>query len=299
MSKSDFESKNDSSEKTLSENLLEEKSTPEIRIVFYTDPICIWSWAFEPHWMRLVESIGGQVQFNIKMGGLVYPEAQLVHSPFRSSKEAIIFCEQVVHQTGVEYAPTLWLTNDVQSSYPSCIAFNSVVEEGFESQIRFLRRLRQEYHIFGRNFMIEKDFHDLIKDLRIDLRKFQSFWQSGKAYNEFLVSLASNNAQGIHSFPTISAHTKGKTPVFFHGYHHFHRIKLGLSKAFPKLIWNPAPDFEYLLKFYQPLTGYEIIQIYDLTPELLPKFISKLEFEPIQVEIENIKLFYHPESSPL
>ena len=32
------------------------------------------------------------------------------------------------------------------------------------------------------------------------------------------------------------------------------------------------------------------MQIYDLTPEVLPKFIKDQEIEPVQIEIENIKL---------
>lgn len=295
MPKLNFEKFNEITPESHSESLLSKQVAPDIILTFYTDPVCIWSWAFEPHWIRLLEALASQVIFNIRMGGLIYPDSDIYKSPYTSSEKALRHSIQVAHQTGVEFAPALWLKNEIQSSYPACIAFHCVVEEQFSKQILFLRKLRQNYFLFARNFMIEKDFLLLLDEMEIDRETFRKYWHSGRAYKELLVNLASNNASGIHSFPTIGLKVGNAPPVFFHGYHDYYKLKTKISEILPKLKWSPIPDFDYILRFYGPLTSYEIIQLFDLSPELLDAFLSRQKRKARRKDIGDLTLYYYNE----
>ena len=44
---------------------------PPIEIVYYTDPLCCWSWAFEPHWRRLREEFGGALDWRYRMAAMI------------------------------------------------------------------------------------------------------------------------------------------------------------------------------------------------------------------------------------
>jgi len=275
--------------------LLPEPIIPELRITYFTDPICIWSWAFEPHWIRLIESIGSQVTFRFRMGGLIYPEEHNTRNPYTSQDAISGLCADVEEKTGVELSDKVWKIHDVQSTYPACISFHSAVEEGLEKQILFLRRIRQAYLLFGNYFMIESDFYRILEEIDLDKESFHYYWQSGIAYKEFMVSLAGNNIYGIHSFPSLMADEPGKTPLFVHGYHHFHRLKLMISNAFPKLVWYPVPALDYILALYQPLTSYEIIQLYDLTPDNLKDFLMSEKIKPLIKKVNGIDLYFHPQ----
>jgi protein-disulfide isomerase-like protein with CxxC motif len=265
----------------------------EIRITYYTDPVCMWSFAFEPHWIRLIENLAHQINFDVKMGGLVYPGTS---SPYTAKESAMALKNEIQDKTGVSISPALWEKHQLQSSYPACISFYSSIDESFAKRVKFLRRLRQEYLLRGNYFMIESDFFEILKTSKIDLERFHHYWKSGIAYREFLIGLASNNAQGIHSFPTLKISRPGQSPVFFHGFHNFYRIQHILSSAFPELVWIPLPDFEYILSFYQPLTAYEIVQLFDLTPETLRAFLKAEKITPKTKTVNGIKLFYHPET---
>jgi putative protein-disulfide isomerase len=270
---------------------LQEVEPGEIHLCYFTDPICIWSWAFEPHWIRLREALAGQVVFSVRMGGLVYPNDHRVRSPYAEKATAISYCAMVAAQTGVEYATTLWRENEVQSTYPACIAFHSVVNEAFERQLQFLRLMRQNYLLFGQAFMIEQDFHRLLTALAIDQHSFRQYWQSGRAYNEFLINLAGQMARGIHTVPTIRLQEEAKQPLLFHGYHHFRRLASAIRKAFPELIWYPPPPLPELLENYQPLTAYEIREIYELDDNAFQELLDQHR-QRLTSRIENgVKLY--------
>src|SRR5687768_15102586 len=43
----------------------------QLEIVFYTDPLCCWSWAFEPQWRKLRYEFEGEFSWRYCMGGLI------------------------------------------------------------------------------------------------------------------------------------------------------------------------------------------------------------------------------------
>src|ERR1044072_7891663 len=43
----------------------------QVEIVYYTDPLCCWSWAFEPQWRRLLFEYQGDIEWKYCMGGLL------------------------------------------------------------------------------------------------------------------------------------------------------------------------------------------------------------------------------------
>jgi putative protein-disulfide isomerase len=275
------------------ETVLAEPIVKDVSITYYTDPLCVWSLAFEPHWLRLYEALREDVSFSIKMGGLIYSNAIENNSPYASPQSAIQYMEQVAHQTGVQYVPTLWLNHDVQSSYPCSIAYQASVDEPFEKRMLLLRQLRQDALIEGNYHTLESEFYDLIQKLEMDKSKFSYYWQSGKAYKEFMINMASNNILGVHSFPTLSIHIPGKTTRFLHGYHHYYKIKRLIHNFCSDLHFSPLPHPIDFLKKFQPLTEYELMQVFDLSPEMFDDFIEKnIPFASIKV-VNGLHLYFY------
>ena len=44
---------------------------PGLEIIYYTDPLCCWSWAFEPQWRRLLFELKDKISYRYCMGGLL------------------------------------------------------------------------------------------------------------------------------------------------------------------------------------------------------------------------------------
>src|SRR4051794_10923157 len=42
-----------------------------VEISYYTDPLCCWSWAFEPQWRKLKFEYEGKISWRYCMSGLI------------------------------------------------------------------------------------------------------------------------------------------------------------------------------------------------------------------------------------
>ena len=49
----------------------EQNKADRVEITFYTDPLCCWSWGFEPQWRRLQYELQDQIVFRYVMTGLL------------------------------------------------------------------------------------------------------------------------------------------------------------------------------------------------------------------------------------
>src|SRR3546814_21038319 len=46
-------------------------AVPGAEIVYFTDPLCSWSWALEPQWRRLLFTFGDRLSWRYRMGGML------------------------------------------------------------------------------------------------------------------------------------------------------------------------------------------------------------------------------------
>ena len=60
-----------------------DKGARQVEIIYYTDPLCSWSWAFEPQWRRLRYEFGSQICPRYVMCGMI-SDWQSYSDPFNS-----------------------------------------------------------------------------------------------------------------------------------------------------------------------------------------------------------------------
>ncbi len=48
-----------------------EGSEVRLELEYYTDPLCAWSWGFEPQWRRLRYEFAAQLRWRYRMGGML------------------------------------------------------------------------------------------------------------------------------------------------------------------------------------------------------------------------------------
>src|SRR4051812_2644561 len=95
-----------------------------LNITYYTDPLCCWSWAFEPQWRRLLFEYGEQITFQLKMGGLI-PAWNAYHDATNHVSRPIQMGPVWMHASQLSGMPMntrIWMENPPASSYPACIA---------------------------------------------------------------------------------------------------------------------------------------------------------------------------------
>src|ERR1700712_580240 len=95
----------------------------EVDIAYFTDPLCAWSWAFNPEWVTLLKSNGDRISVTYHMGGLI-PDWKT----FTDSVNAVDRPQQmgpvwmhIAQTTHAKLDPLIWMRDPPSSSYPACI----------------------------------------------------------------------------------------------------------------------------------------------------------------------------------
>jgi len=142
-----------------------------VKIVYYTDPLCCWSWAMEPHWRRLCEIYGHRLRITYKMGGLL-PSWAMYNDARNSIQRPVHMGPEWMHArntTGVYIDHRIWVTDPPASSFPACIGVKSAGIQGEEYGARYLLYARKAIMEDGRNIARLQVLLELAADLaRID-----------------------------------------------------------------------------------------------------------------------------------
>lgn len=103
-----------------------------VRVLYYTDPVCPWSWAAEPALRRLQAEFGDEVRVTYVMGGLA--------REFEGTGE-LEHVLDVMADTGMPADPRVWLDRPPASSYPACQAVKAAGEQDLDGP--YLRVVRE------------------------------------------------------------------------------------------------------------------------------------------------------------
>ncbi len=101
-----------------------QQKADQVEITYYTDPLCCYSWAFEPQWRRLRYEFEGRISWQYIMGGLLpgwnnyNDELNSVSRPVQMGPVWM----QASHISGMPMPNRIWLEDPPASSYPACIA---------------------------------------------------------------------------------------------------------------------------------------------------------------------------------
>src|SRR5436305_1999889 len=92
----------------------------QLQIVYYTDPLCCWSWAMEPQ-LRRIQFEFREISWRYCMGGLL-PEWKNYNHEVNSVSRPIQIGPVWMHAGQVSGMPmdtTIWMRDPPQSSYPA------------------------------------------------------------------------------------------------------------------------------------------------------------------------------------
>lgn len=112
--------------------------TTIIRMDYFTDPYCAWSWAFQPTLEALLASESSAVEVH-------YHELPLVADLATSGKSALDIAaawEKIGRVTGMPIDTGAWLEEPPDSTLPACRAAKAAARQGMGAEGRYLQALR-------------------------------------------------------------------------------------------------------------------------------------------------------------
>jgi predicted DsbA family dithiol-disulfide isomerase len=104
-----------------------------IRLTYYTDPACPWSWAAEPALRRLQMEFGTEARITYVMAGM----ARELDDPLHVLDEVL----DAATWSGMPVDPRIWRERPPKSTYPACQAVKAAAEQRLEGP--YLRLLRE------------------------------------------------------------------------------------------------------------------------------------------------------------
>ena len=190
-----------------------------VKIVFYTDPLCCWSWALQPQWQRFIEQYKEQITYSYCLGGMI-PDWNKFNDPFnavdRPAQMGPIWME-AQHRTGATINDIIWSQEEPPaSSYPACIAIKTASLQSYEASEHYMRAVWKAVmvdalNISKKDVLLQVAHNASLK--RPDILDYDSFErdynnaQSRDAFRSDLRQVAYNR---IGRFPTLTLTKYGK-----------------------------------------------------------------------------------------
>lgn len=219
----------------------DQADVPLVDIAYYTDPICSWSWAFEPHLRRLRYELGDRLRISYHLGGMI-PDWQSFSDPLNSvdrPSQMGSHWYQVRQHTAMPLDERIWVEDAPTSSYPASIAVKAAQLQGADQGESYLRRLRESVMSMRRNIAKREVLLAIADELagedRLDAARFERDFGSDAAVEAFREDLTDARYRDIGRFPTLIYRRTGRTPIITVGFRPYELVRDAVGYVAPDL----------------------------------------------------------------
>lgn len=184
----------------------------ELKIIQYTDPMCVWCLALEPALRKIEFLASGQAEFHNVLGLLVGNVQEIIGNDKFSSmrftklkKEMVDHFKDAANKSGMPISTEHMKTvqPDDVTSVPMSMAFEAMklIDESIAN--RYLRRLREAFHSEDRTVSKYETLIELASEFDIDVKQFKNHLTDGTAEEALKKDIQECHASGIRAFPTM------------------------------------------------------------------------------------------------
>lgn len=232
-----------------------------VRTLYYTDPLCPWSWAFEPSFRRLQWDFNGELEYDFVMSGM----RRELEDPEQIALQAL----EASAQSGMPVDARIWLTDPPTSSHAACIAVRSAAEQGMAG--RCLRRLREgvfcrRRKLDGADALIEeaRTINGLdIDRFRIDLRSHATLEAFGADLERAKAVAPEHHADGSDRamLPSLEFHAADGAVHGVYGISDYGAVREAALAAGASQSHPGPPAIEEALRHFGSMTTVEVATV--------------------------------------
>jgi len=187
-------------------------------LVYYTDPLCCWSFAMQQQWISITKN--PFVRYRYCMGGLL-PSWDQYHDPVNAVSRPIQMGPvwmQATHLTGVQLKNTIWIKDPPSSSYLACMAFKAAQFQDFNLAENFLFRLQVAVMQEGINISKLDNVLTLASECSLDTAVIEKSLHDDTAITAFREDLNEVTLKRIERFPSFLVRRQGQPLRLISGY---------------------------------------------------------------------------------
>lgn len=223
-----------------------------VELIYYTDPLCCWSWAQEPQWRLLLYAFAGRLTWRYRMGGMIsgwdrYDDpVNAVHRPAQMGP----LWMQAQHMSGMPIDPGIWMEDAPASSWPACLAVKAAALQSPQAADLYLRRLREAVMAERRNIARREVLCELAAECAsrrpdvLDADRLCADLDGPEAQDAFREDLKDARYHGIGRFPALVVRRPGTAGLILVGWRPFAILRAAIAEVAPQLGPGRRPDDE-------------------------------------------------------
>jgi putative protein-disulfide isomerase len=207
-----------------------------ISITYYTDPLCCWSWAFEPEWKKIITEFNHAISWRYCMGGLL-PGWSNYHDAINSISRPLQMGPMWMHAaelTGVYIQHNIWAKDPPSTSYPACIAVKCATLQSAEAGEKYLFLLREACMAKGKNIAKQDVLFEtaslLENEFQFDMELFKQHFFGVEGREAFRKDLQEVKYYGINRFPSLVIKNNSGNAKLLTGYNTYKTIAAILNE---------------------------------------------------------------------
>ncbi len=232
----------------------------QLKILYFTDPICSSCWGIEPQLRKLKLEYGEEIEIEYRMGGLL-PDWSYNSGGISKPSDVAHHWDEVSIHYDMPIDGDVWLEDPLDSSYPPSIAYKAAQMQNQYKADLFLREIREMVFLKKLNITKWEHLETAAKISGLNVKEFKSDYEN-KAKEEFYQDLAIAKQYGVRGFPTIfflgdNGHQQmvyGSKP-YVHYENAMQNIQTNISKN------NYAKNWEFLFTKFKSYTAKEFSEL--------------------------------------
>lgn len=231
-----------------------------LKLVYFTDPICSSCWGIEPQLRKLKLEYGADIEIEYRMGGLL-PDWSYNSGGISKPSDVAHHWDEVSGHYDMPIDGDVWLEDPLASSYPPSIAFKAAQLQDQVKAVLFLRTLREMVFLEKKNIAKWEHMAAAAKAVGLDTDQLKKDYE-GKAVKLFEEDLKLAQEYGVRGFPTMffnNADGKRETVYGSKPYPFYETAILTVAPKTVKKEYNK--DWQYLFGKYNSLTAKEFAEL--------------------------------------
>jgi putative protein-disulfide isomerase len=173
----------------------------QVRLVYFTDPICSSCWGIEPQLRKLKLEYGEHIDIEYRMGGLL-PDWNYNSGGISKPADVAQHWDEVSIYYDMPIDGDLWLEDPLNSSYPPSIAFKAAQLQDEDKAVLFMREMREMMFLKKKNLAKWEHMATAAKTVGLNVEQLKTDFE-GKAKTQFEEDLKLAKEYGVRGFPTI------------------------------------------------------------------------------------------------
>lgn len=173
----------------------------QVRVVYFTDPICSSCWGIEPQLRKLKLEYGQHIDIEYRMGGLL-PDWNYNSGGISKPSDVAQHWDEVSIHYDMPIDGDVWLEDPLNSSYPPSIAFKAAQLQDENKAFLFMREIREMVFLKKKNIAKWEHLATAAKNVGLNVDQLKTDYE-GKAKTLFEEDLRITREFGVRGFPTI------------------------------------------------------------------------------------------------